>query len=317
MEFKRRTGKPDRAIGGLAERQHGVVSRRQLRALGLTDRQIAMRTQAGTLHPLFHGTFAVGHLAIGRYGRMLAAVLACGNGAVLSHGSAAELLGLWDRRPVSVDVIVPRRAGRKIDRIRWHNVRRPAANEIQTPQSIPCTTPSRTLVDMAGRLGATSLRRMVEQAAVLRVLDVPEIDRVLARGRRRGAPRLRAVLATWRSPDEWVPRFRSLLEARFLPLLVEAGAPRPQCNAVPQVDGRPVEMDGKPIEVDLLWQDQRLVVETDGEETHGTQAAFQEDRKRDQVLGAAGYRIARVTWAQLEDEPDAVVSRVRRMLASG
>lgn len=294
-----------------------MVSRKQLHALGLTGWAIAIRTDAGTLYPVFRGTFAVGHLAIGRHGRMLAAVLSCGDGAVLSHGSAAELIGLWDKRPALIDVIPPRRAGREIAGVRWHNVRRPDAREIESRQGIPCTTPSRTLVDMAGRLGATSLRRMVEQAAVLRMLDVPEIDRVLARGRRRGAPRLRAILAAWRSPDEQVPRFRSLLEARFLPVLVEAGVPRPQCNVVPQVDGKPVEMDGRPIEVDLLWQDQRLVIETDGEETHGTQAAFQKDRKRDQVLGAAGYRIARVTWAQLEDEPDAVVSRVRHMLASG
>jgi Protein of unknown function (DUF559) len=152
---------------------------------------------------------------------------------------------------------------------------------------------------------------------VLRVLNVEEIDRILARKRRRGAPRLRAILAAWRTEDGRLPRFRSLLEARFLPVLVEAGAPRPQINAVPKVDGRPVEMDDKPVEVDLLWDEQRLIVETDGEETHGTQAAFQKDRKRDQVLGAAGFRTARVTWAQLEDEPRAVLSRVGRMLTAG
>lgn len=245
---------------------------------------------------------------------MFAAVLACGDGAVLSHGSAAELIGLWDRRPVVIDVIARRRAGRKIDGVRWHNVRRPGAREVERREGIPCTTPSRTLVDMAGRLGTASLRRMVEQAAVLRLLDVPEIDRVLARGRRRGAPRLRAILTAWRTEDERLPRFRSLLEARFVPVLVEGGLPRPQCNVVPQVDGEPVEMDDKALEVDLLWEEQRLVVETDGEGTHGTPKAFQNDRRRDQVLMAAGYRVARVTWDQLEDEPVAVVARVRRML---
>jgi Protein of unknown function (DUF559) len=248
---------------------------------------------------------------------MMAAVLAAGEKAVLSHGSAAELIGLWGKRPIPVDVIAPRRAGRAIEGIRWHSVRHPESDEVEIRQGISCTTPSRTLVDMAGCLGEKSLRRLVEQAAVLRILDVTEIERILARGSRRGAPRLRAILAAWRTEDGRLPRFRSLLEARFLPVLVEAGAPRPQCNVVPQIDGRPVESNGKPIEVDLLWQEQRLIVETDGEETHGTQAAFQDDRKRDQILGAAGYRIARVTWAQLEDEPHAVVSRVRRMLASG
>lgn len=244
---------------------------------------------------------------------MLAAVLACGDGAVLSHGSAAELIGLWDRRPAVIDVIARRRAGRKIDGVRWHNVRRPGAGEVECREGIPCTTPSRTLVDMAGGLGERSLRRLVEQAAVLRVLDVREVDRVLARGRRRGAPVLREILAAWRTEDER-PRFRSLLEARFVPVLIEAGLPRPRCNVVPQVDGEPVEMDGKALEVDLLWEEQRLVVETDGEETHGTPKAFQEDRRRDQVLVAAGYRTARVTWDQLEDEPGPVVARVQGML---
>ena len=245
---------------------------------------------------------------------MMAAVLASGESAVLSHGSAAELIGLWDKRPVAIDVIAPRRAGRKIVGIRWHNVRRPASDEVETRQGIPCTTPSRTLVDMAGRLGERSLRRMVEQAAVLRLLDVSEIDRVLARGRRRGAPWLRSILAPWRTEDGRPPRLRSPLEARFLPVLLEAGLPRPRCNVVPRVDGKPVELDGKPIEVDLLWETQRLVVETDGERTHGTPAAFRRDRRRDQVLMDAGYRVPRVTWDQLEDEPEAVVALVRRML---
>jgi very-short-patch-repair endonuclease len=148
---------------------------------------------------------------------------------------------------------------------------------------------------------------MVEQAAVLRLLDPPEVDRVLARGRRRGSPQLRAILAAWRSDDERQPRVRSPLEARFLPALVEASLPRPRCNAQ-------MEVDGHRLEVDLLWETQALVIETDGEETHGTRAAFQDDRRRDQILVAAGYRTARVTWDQLEEEPEAVVARVRRML---
>lgn len=294
-------------MAALAGRQHGVVSRRQLRALGLSDRAITARTAAGTLHPIFRGTFAVGHRAVGRHGRMLAAVLACGEGTVLSHGSAAELLGLWDKQAVPVDVISPRRSGRKIRDIRWHNVLLPGPEEIEVREGIPCTAACRTLVDLAGRLGEKSLRRLVEQAAVLRLLDVREVDRVLARGRRRGAPRLRVILATWRSENKKAPRLRSPLEARMLPALVEAGLPRPQCNVE-------LRIDGHRLEVDLLWEEQRLVIETDGEETHGTRAAFQRDRWRDQLLTAAGYRTARITWRQLEEEPAAIVARIRRML---
>ena len=238
---------------------------------------------------------------------MLAAVLACSRGTILSHASAAELLGLWDKQPVLIDVIPPDWSGRKIQGIRWHRVLPPAPGELEVRDGIPCTTPARTLVDMAGRSGRGTLRRLVEQAAVLRVLDVAEVDRVLARGRRRGAPRLRAVLDAWRSNDERGPRLRSVLEARILPRLVQEGLPRPHCNV-------PLQVGGHRLEVDLLWEKQRLVIETDGEQTHGTRVAFQRDRWRDQLLVAAGYRTARVTWRQMEDEPRAVVARIRRML---
>jgi very-short-patch-repair endonuclease len=239
---------------------------------------------------------------------MLAAVLSCGDGAVLSHGSAAELIDLWDKRAIPIDVIPPRRGGRRIQDVRWHNVSRPRSDEVEVRDRIPCTTPSRTLVDMAGRVGERSLRRLVERAAVLRLLDVRAIDRVLARGRRQGAPILRAALLPWRSVDEGA-RLRSLLEARLFPALVDADLPLPQSNVELQVDG---EM----LEVDFLWEEQRLVIETDGEETHGTRAAFQDDRRRDQRLISTGYRTARVTWRQMENEPKAVISRIKRTLAT-
>jgi predicted transcriptional regulator of viral defense system len=309
VKCEKRTATLNHAIAALADRQHGVVSRRQLRALGLSERKISVRAISGSLHPLFRGTFAVGHRVIGRHGRMLAAVLACGEKAVLSHGSAAELLGLWDKRPIPVDVIAPRRGGRKIPHIRWHNVLRPTPTEIEIRAGVPCTTVSRTLVDMAGRTGPTSLRRLVEQAAVLRQLDISEVDRILARGRRRGAPNLRAVLEPWRTDDERKPRLRSPLEARVLPALVAAGVPRPECNVK-------LRLGNERLEIDLFWEKQRLAIETDGEETHLTRAAFQHDRRRDQLLLAAGYRVARVTWRQVEDEPTAVATRIKRMLDS-
>ena len=281
-----------------------------MRELGLSDTAISARAASGQLHPLCHGTFAVGHRLIGRVGRMHAATLACGDGTIVSHGSAAELIGLWDKRPAVIDVIPPDWSGRKIDGIRWHRVRYPIADELEIRDGIPCTTPSRTIVDMAGRLSERPLGRMVQQAAVLRALDVAQIDRVLARGRRRGAPRLRAILTAWRQRGQRQPRLRSLLEARVLPALIEAGLPHPECNVKMRIDGHP-----RPLEVDLLWREQRLVIETDGEATHGTRVAFQEDRRRDQALVAAGYRTSRITWRQIEDEPKAVVARIWRMLA--
>lgn len=308
MAGKKRTGSVEQAVARLAGEQHGVVARSQLRELGLLDGAIDGRIASGYLQPLFRGTFAVGHRAISRKSRMLAATLACESGTVLSHGSAAELLGLWDKRLPIVHVIPPDWSGRKISDIRWHRVRLPASDEITVRDGIRCTTISRTIVDMAGQSGWGQLRRLVEQAAILRLLDPDEIDLVLSRGRRRGAPRLRAVLSPWRSPPKDL-RIRSRLEARLLPILIEEGIPSPCCNTRLQIDGHRLE-------IDMLWEKQKLAIETDGEETHGTPIAFQRDRLRDQLLLAAGYRTARITWLQVQDEPTAVARRIARMLQS-
>jgi len=302
-----RTGNLAHAIAEVAGRQHGVISRAQMRDLGLSDSAVSARVDSGYLRPLFRGTFAVGHNAINRRARMLAAALACGTGTVASHGSACELIGLWDVRPTLVDVIPPNWSGRAIEGIRWHRVRLPEGGEVEVREGVPCTSPSRTLVDMAGRCGWTFLRRLVEQAAILGLLDVDEIDRILALGRRRGAPRLRTILSPWRGTAERRPKLRSRLEARLLPRLISEGLPSPCCNVKLQVDGQWLE-------VDMLWEKQRLAIETDGEETHATPAAFQRDRWRDQLLVASGYRTARVTWIQVRDEPTAVVDRIARML---
>lgn len=151
---------------------------------------------------------------------MLAAVLACGNGTVVSHGTAAELLGLWDWRPVVIDVIARGQSGRKIEGVCWHRAFPPGPEEVTVRDGVPCTNASRTLVDLAGSLGEKSLRGLVEQAAVLRLLDIRAVDRVLAGGRRRGAPQLRSILAAWRSEDEGLPRLRSIMEARLLAAVV-------------------------------------------------------------------------------------------------
>jgi very-short-patch-repair endonuclease len=303
----KRTARLNHEIGELAGRQHGVVSRRQLRQLGIADSTITARTASRYLQPLFREAFAVGHRAITRQGQMLAAVLACEMGTVLSHGSAAELLGLWDKQLALFHVIPPDWSGRKIPGIRWHRVRLPLPDEIEMRDGIACTTVSRTIVDMAGESGWGRLRGLVEQAAIMRRLDVDEIDLVLSRGRRRGAPRLRAILAPWRNTADPRPKLRSRLEARLLPLLIEEGLPSPHTNVK-------VHVEGQRLEIDLLWAKQKLAIETDGEETHGTAAAFERDRRRDQILVAAGYRTARVTWAQVRDEPNAVVNRIARML---
>lgn len=213
----------------------------QLAVAGITRRAASHRAEVDRLHRVHRGVYAVGHEAISRRGRLLAAVLACGPGSVISHSSAAELWRLRDQAPVVIDVIVPCQTGRKIDGIRARRCRRPGADEVTVHEGIPCTTPSRTIVDLAGTLGRTSLRRVVEQAAVLRLLDVQDVDRVLARGPRRGAPQLRAILAAWRSEDDRLPRLRSPLEARLLAAVVEAGLPRPRCNTELWLSGNRID----------------------------------------------------------------------------
>jgi hypothetical protein len=252
-----RTGNLGHAIAEVAGRQHGVISRDQLRRLGLSDSAISARVDSGYLRPLFRGTFAVGHSAINRHARMLAATLACGTGTVISHGSSCELIGLWDVRQTLVDVIPPNWSGRAIEGIRWHRVRLPEGAEVEIRAGVPCTSPSRTLVDMAGRCGWASLRRLVEQAAILGLLDADEIDRILALGRRRGAPRLRAILNPWRRTAERRPKLRSRLEARLLPRLISEGLPSPRCNVK-------LRVDDQWLEIDMLWEKQRLAIETDG-----------------------------------------------------
>ncbi len=156
---------------------------------------------------------------------MQAAILACGPETAISHGSAAALLGLTERIPTLIHVIDPRQRGRGIHGIRWHRVPAPRPDEITARDGIPCTTVSRTLVDLAGSVGNRALRGLIEEAAVQRSLDIGAVDAILGHARRRGGPMLRALLAPWRTAAEDRPNLRSRLEARLYPRLVERAFP--------------------------------------------------------------------------------------------
>jgi hypothetical protein len=252
--------------------------------------------------------YAVGHLSISRLGALRAAALACGDGAVISHGTAAAFYDLQDRWPALIDITGGRQAGRKLDGIRCRRCRYPVPEEIVVHDGIPFSSPARVLVDSAGMLGIPSLRRMVERAAVRRLLDIDAVDRAMEQARRRrGIGALRMIIEDWRTDDGLLPDVRSEFEALVLPRLIAMGLPRPICN-------KALVIGGERLIPDFLWERQRVVVETDGEETHGTPVAFQRDRRRDQILVAAGYRVARATWDQMHDELDAVVQRIARTL---
>lgn len=300
-------------VAAIADRQHGVISRRQLRDLGISDGTIGRAVRAGSLHPQFRGTFAVGRAGIDERGRMLSAVFACGAGTLVSHRTAGVLLGLLETGPKVIDVISPEAGGRQIDGINTHDVPRPSGTEAGKCDSVPCTSPSRTLVDLAGILGEASLRKAVERSAVQGILDIGETERVLSNHRRRGAPLLRRILGEWprdkTSGSRNPPDLRSELEARFLALVVAAGLPTPECNRV-------LEVDGHRLMVDFLWRKQRFVVETDGRRTHDNAAAFERDRLRDRILQLGGYRVAHFTYRQVAAEPDSVVAATRRLLGN-
>jgi hypothetical protein len=310
MSSQRNHGRRGRSqpLADLATGQSGVVSLSQLRDLGVTRRAASHRTDKGELQRVHRGVYAVGHWAIGRVGALRAAVLACGEGAAISHGTAAAFWGLRDQWPRLIDVIVPCQTGRKIDGIRCRRCRYPAADEVMTHGDVTCTTPSRTLVDLAGILGTRSLRRAVERAAVLRLLDLEALDAAMhtAKGRP-GMRALRLILADWRTEDGTTPDVRSDFEALVLPQLIARGLPRPICN-------KTLRIEGNHITPDFLWEELRVVVETDGASSHRTPVAFQRDRWRDQILIAAGYRVPRVTWHQMQNELDAVIARVARTL---
>ena len=270
----------------------------QLLALGVTESGIRRRVARGWLHRIHPGVYAVGHTCLSGDARWLAAVLACGERAMLSHRPAAAL---WGIRPVPsgrIEVTVPG-GGRPGPRsVQVHRTRCLGEEDVTDRRGIPVTSVARTLIDLAEVLGPRQLKTAVNEAEVREILDEDAVWRAAARvsGRRR-LPRLIRLLGMSSPPT------RSVLERRFLELCDIAGIPAPQVN---------VPLYG--FLADFFWPEAKLVVETDGRRTHGTTAKFESDRRRDAELTAAGYRVVRFTWRQIVEDPAAVVRLLRRLL---
>lgn len=293
----------------IASRQHGVISRDQLRNLGFKDGAISHAVSTGRLHRVFHGAYSLGHGRIAQRGRLMAATLACSKGTVVSHRSAAALLGLIDKGPVVIDVIAPPSHGRGIDGIYLHRVRPPRLEETGTFDGIPCTSPSRTQVDLAGVVGEWTLRSSFERAARLEMLDLAAIERSID-PRRRGMKVLQKLIDEWRGAAPLLGKrgeLKSPLEAKVLPLIARRDLPPPLFNA-------PVQLANGRIEVDFLWPDHRFVLEADSRDFHGTAVAFERDRWRDRELMRAGYSTLRVTNLQAEREAEAIADTVAARL---
>jgi very-short-patch-repair endonuclease len=271
----------DAAVAERAGKQWGVISREQLVALGAGRGAIERRVRTGRLHRLHRGVYAVGHRALRWEGHALAAVLACGSGAVLSHRSAARHLGLLQSDATRIEVSAPP-TRRGAPEIRLHRSRVLDAAPTTTHDGIPVTTVARTLLDLAATVRPEQLERALAQAERLRLYDHRAV--LAASDGHRGRARLLATSAR-------EPRFtRNDFEARILALVREAGLPEPLTNTVLSAP------DHSRLEVDLHWPAHRLIVEADGFETHGTRSAFEADRARDAALQAAGYRVLRFTW---------------------
>jgi putative AbiEi antitoxin of type IV toxin-antitoxin system len=293
----------DRALAGLAVRQHGLVTRRQLLELGIGAGLIEARLARGQLHRVRRGVYSVGHRLLTRQGHWMATVLACGPEAVLSHRSAGQLWGILPAASHVPEISRPTDA-----RIGGWVVTHRAAlprDEVGVEARIPVTSPFRTVLDLAGVLSRRSLERVLHEVEVKGVRDRFSLPFLLDRHpRKRGVAILRELLGT-KEPGGTT---RNDLEEGFVALLDRYGLPRPRLNGT-------LALRGRFFEPDCIWDEQRLLVELDGRAAHGTERAFERDRERDRILLAEGWRSTRVTWRQLRDEPAAIAADLRAQLA--
>ncbi len=291
----------DHALARLASRQHGVIARRQLLEIGLTPDQIRHRCDRGRLYPAHRGVYLVGHTAVTEHGHWLAAVLACGDGAVLSHRFAAALWGLGKAPAARIEVTVGPGGRGARPGIAVHRTRRLASAERTTHHRIPVTTVSRTLFDLAAVVFPSQLRLAFEIADRLELLDLHALETLCQRSSGlRGSGRLREILVGYRE----APLTRSALEHSFVSFCRRAGLPVPAVN---------VAIAG--LEVDCVWPDRRVVVELDGYAFHRGRIAFERDRSRDAKLTLAGYTVLRLTHRRLREEAATVAQELRSLLA--
>lgn len=292
------------AIRSLAERQHGVVDHRQLLELGVGDGLIFRRQEAGLLIPLHRGVYALAHRRMTREERWMAAVLACGPGAVLSHFSAGRLWGLCGS---SGRVEVLRQSGGFRPGghrgVRLHQTRRLHRYEVTIQRGIPVATMERVLLDLAGKRDSKQLERMLVQAYKRDGFSWSRFGRITTRRRGcKGVGRLRRI-ALEVNPEALETRSDS--EIDFLALWREESTLTPVVNVL--VEGHLV---------DFLWPAQKVIVETDSWSHHGDRPTFEGDRQRDVDLIAAGYQVYRTTYKMLQRNPDPFLENVRRALCS-
>jgi predicted transcriptional regulator of viral defense system len=307
-------GRENAKYGGFLDQaaaQHGVIALRQLRTLGLSARTVQSRVDAGRLHRIHRGVYSlVPRELLKREGLYTAAVLACGPGAVLSHRSAARLHGLRNYDYRQIEVTVPTRSTRIHSDVAVHRSSTLTTADVTVLNNIPVTTIPRTLFDLGEAITPRQLERAFDQADAMNALYIPEINDQLARNpNRRAARAVTHVLKTHyigSTPTE------NEFEDAFLALTRSIGLPDPTPQFyIEPGDGEP------PIRADFAWPDRKIAVETDGRRTHGTRKAFEADRRRDQRLIAAGWRVIRTTWRQLTQRPHELRETLLKLLGPG
>lgn len=290
------------AIRALAERQHGVVDHRQLLELGIEAGLVSRRREAGLLIPLHRGVYALAHKRMTREGHSIAAVLACGPGAVLSHFHAGRLWGLCGAKGQSE--VLRQSGGLKPGGhrgIRLHQTRRLHEYEVTLERGIPVATMERVLLDLAGRTDAKRLERMLVQAYKRDDFSWTRFGRIITRRRGcKGVGKLRRI-ALEVNPEALETKSDS--EVDFLSLWREKSSLSPAVNVL--VAGHLV---------DFLWSEQKVIVETDSWSHHGDRPTFEDDHQRDVDLIAAGYEVHRTTYKMLQRNPAPFLANVMRGL---
>jgi very-short-patch-repair endonuclease len=262
-------------VAVLAKRQRGLITREPLVALGFSDRTVARAVAAARLHRVHRGVYLVGHAVMLPFATEHAALLAIGDGATLGAHSAGHVNGIAEPDD-TVHVIAAHRRPRNRPGITTHHAPLPP-QDVRSCRGLRLTSPERTLRDLATFLAPAALERATNEARVRGLIP-------------RGTTR--------------PPMTRSEAERRLLTLLRKGGLSPTHTN---------VTLHGH--EVDILYAEQRLVVEVDGLAFQDTVQAAERDRRRDTALLAAGYRVLRVTWRQIAEEPERLLVQIARALA--
>jgi very-short-patch-repair endonuclease len=287
----------ERAVARIAARQDNVIAREQLIAAGLGRGAIDHRVRVHWMQRIHQGVYLIGAAPPTAVARARAARMACGVSAVVSHRSAACLYRLLPELGEEVEVTVVGRNAHRQEGIRIHRAADMAAEDVVTVRGMPVTSIARTICDLAATESRDDVMHAFQEGLYRRAVTPRSLAAVLAREpKRKGAPVIQALIRD--------PRLtRSERERLLVKLIDQAQLPRPLTN---------VRTQGIP--VDVLWPAEKLIVEFDGWGAHGHRLAFEKDRKRDQILVAAGYRVIRVTDRQLLDEPLAVIARIAQAL---